>query len=321
MTKKFLIIQTAFIGDVILATSVLESLKHSFPDGQIDVLIKKENAPILKDNPQIHELFLLDKSKKFRSIFALIRVFRKRKYDSIINLHRFASSGLISILSGAKETRGFRNNPFAAFYTKKTSHEIKQGIHEVDRNMELISDLVSKEIRMPDLRISDGEYSKVKMYQNIPYYCLAPSSVWKTKEAPTHIWESTIQQLSRNECRIYLLGAPNDFQKCEQLRNMSASDKIVNLAGKLSLKESAALIKGAVRTFVNDSAPLHLASSVNAPVTVFFCSTSPSFGFGPLSNEAKIVEVTNLECRPCGLHGKRACPKGHFKCGNELELG
>ncbi|NBR16196.1 MAG: glycosyltransferase family 9 protein, partial [Crocinitomicaceae bacterium] len=72
--------------------------------------------------------------------------------------------------------------------------------------------------------------------------------------------------------------------------------------------------------YVNDSGPLHFASAMNAPVSAFFCSTSPTFGFGPLSDDSEIIEVQNLDCKPCGLHGHSACPKGNFRCGNELDL-
>ena len=74
-------------------------------------------------------------------------------------------------------------------------------------------------------------------------------------------------------------------------------------------------------TFTNDSAPLHFASAVNAPVTAIFCSTIPEFGFGPLSDVAHTIETEEkLLCRPCGLHGKKACPQGHFKCADiEIE--
>jgi len=71
--------------------------------------------------------------------------------------------------------------------------------------------------------------------------------------------------------------------------------------------------------FVNDSAPMHLASAVNAPVTAIFCSTVPSFGFGPLSEKSIVIETKEkLDCRPCGLHGFKACPKGHFKCAYSI---
>ena len=73
--------------------------------------------------------------------------------------------------------------------------------------------------------------------------------------------------------------------------------------------------------YVNDSAPLHIASAMNAPVTAVFCSTVPSFGFGPLRENGRVVETPeDLDCRPCGLHGHRECPKGHFRCALGIEV-
>jgi len=87
-----------------------------------------------------------------------------------------------------------------------------------------------------------------------------------------------------------------------------------------SLLQSAALMKGAIMNYVNDSAPLHLASAMNAPVTAVFLSTVPQFGFTPLSDNSSVCETSlDLPCRPCGLHGKGACPEGHFKCA-EIEV-
>jgi heptosyltransferase-2 len=91
------------------------------------------------------------------------------------------------------------------------------------------------------------------------------------------------------------------------------------MAGNLTFLESAALMKGAKMNFTNDSAPMHLASAVDAPVTVVYCSTIPGFGFGPLSTNSNIVEVREkLSCRPCGLHGRRSCPEKHFKCALDI---
>ena len=106
MAKKYLIIQTAFIGDVILATPLIESLKKSNSKNRIDVLVKKENSSVLKNNRNIDSVFTLDKSKKIHSIFSLIRKFRENEYDTVINLHRFASSGIITSLCRAKEKDG-----------------------------------------------------------------------------------------------------------------------------------------------------------------------------------------------------------------------
>ena len=119
MKKKFLIIQTAFIGDVILATPIINNLYNCGIPIEIDVLVKKENASVLKNHKQINALFTLDKSSKLRSSFNLIRQFRKNEYDVVINLHRFASSGIITACSGASTKIGFDKNPLSMFYNKK----------------------------------------------------------------------------------------------------------------------------------------------------------------------------------------------------------
>jgi heptosyltransferase-2 len=100
----------------------------------------------------------------------------------------------------------------------------------------------------------------------------------------------------------------------------SASKKIINLSGELGFLASAALQQKAVLNYVNDSAPMHFCSAVNAPVVAIYCSTIPAFGFGPLSTHCFIVETQEqLACRPCGLHGKKQCPLGHFNCAHTIE--
>jgi len=119
--------------------------------------------------------------------------------------------------------------------------------------------------------------------------------------------------------KIYLLGGKDNFDECELITNNSKNKNAIVLAGKLSFLQSAALMKGATMNYVNDSAPMHFASAMNAPVTAVYCSTIPGFGFGPLSDISHIVEIEKpLSCRPCGLHGYKACPKSHFKCAKEI---
>ena len=95
----------------------------------------------------------------------------------------------------------------------------------------------------------------------------------------------------------------------------------MNLAGRLSFLASAALQKKAVLNYVNDSAPMHFASAVNAPVVAVYCSTLPDFGFGPLSDNSFIVQTNeSLTCRPCGIHGKKQCPLKHFDCAKTIKM-
>ena len=109
------------------------------------------------------------------------------------------------------------------------------------------------------------------------------------------------------------------MELCEKIRNNSPH--VENLCGKLNLLDSAALMINAKRVIVNDSAPLHLASANNAKVTALFCSTIKEFGYYPLSSDSIVLEVEEkLSCRPCGLHGKKACPLVHFKCGYDVSV-
>ena len=317
-TKKILIIQTAFLGDVILATPLIESLSAHFPSAQIDFLLKKGNEALLEEHPKLRRVLIFDKSKKRKSLLDLIKEIRKEEYDLVLNLHRFASSGLITVLSGAKETRGFSKNPFSFLFSKRFQHSINNGQHEVDRNISLITDITDIQQRRPQLYPRTSDLDFVSQWKNEPYYCLAPASVWFTKQAPPAIWQYVMEKFDEEGIQFYLLGGPADHELCEDIKVFSQRNNVHNLAGKLSLMQSAALMKDAKRNFVNDSGPLHIASAGNAPVSAFFCSTTPEFGFGPLSDDSSVIEVKDLACRPCGLHGHKACPKGHFQCGNGL---
>jgi heptosyltransferase-2 len=326
--KRILIIQTAFLGDVILATPVVSELKRIFPSAEIDMLVKKGNESLLQNNPNIRYCVTFDKSKgKYRSMIQLIKQFRSQEYDLVINLHRFASSGIIAGFSGAKKKYGFKKNPFSFMYSKTFSHEIGfaaasgggNGTHEVERNLSIIQEFGAVGLKRPELYPTKGQFDKVRPFQNTPYFCFAPASVWFTKQLPKEKWIELIQRYS-NQGRIILLGGKDDRNLCEEIIQSSKIRNGLNLAGELNLLESAALMKSAKRNFVNDSGPLHIASAMNAPVTAFFCSTIPAFGFGPLSEDSAIVQVDNLACRPCGLHGHKACPKNDFKCGNEITI-
>ena len=319
--NRFLVIQTAFIGDVILATSVVEKLYQFYPESKIDFILRKGNEGLLSNHPFINEVIIWDKKdKKLDNLKTITKGVKKSNYDVVINLHRHASSGLITAFSGAKQKVGFKKNPLSFSYTKKFDHKIGDGTHEIERNQQLITGFTDKEAVLPKLYPANKDYSKVEEFKKNEYVCIAPTSVWFTKQLPKQQWAKLIDKVN-DKLPVYLLGGPIDAEECETIKQLSKNKNVVNLSGKLSFLESAALMQNAKMNYVNDSAPLHIASAMNAPVTAYFCSTTPSFGFGPLSDNSKIIEVKeNLDCRPCGLHGKKECPKGHFDCGFKIEL-
>ncbi len=320
---QFLVIQTAYIGDVVLATGIIEKLHLHFPDAQIDFMVRKGNEGLLKDHPFLREVLVWNKQEgKIKNLLKLLRYIRTRKYDKVINVQRFAATGLLTAFSGAKETIGFDKNPFSRFFTRKIKHIISDGVttrHEIERNNELVKDFTGDDIMKPRLYPSPADEEAVKQYQQSPYITISPASVWFTKQYPVDKWIQFLQQLTAGT-RVYLLGGPGDADMAEKIKQAVPQLSVTNLCGKLNFLQSTALMKYAAMNYVNDSAPMHFASAVNAPVTAVYCSTLPSFGFGPLSDKRFIVEVLEpLPCRPCGLHGRKACPLGHFKCANNIK--
>jgi len=323
LVKKILLIQTASIGDVILATPVLEKLYDLFPSANIDILLKKGNETLFNNHPFLNNIIVWDKHQhKYGNLFKLLRQIRKRKYDLVINIQRFTSSGLLTAFSKARQTVGFSKNPVSFLFSKRVRHHIKStnGLHETDRNLSLVSFLSSDANYRIKLYPSGRNYAKVSQYKTVPYITIAPASLWFTKQYPLEKWTEFLETIP-DHIYVYLIGGHADQMLCEAIISSTGHSLCLNLAGKLGFLDTAALMRDAVMNYTNDSAPLHLASSVNAPVTAIFCSTVPAFGFGPKSDNAAVVETgLSLPCRPCGLHGYSSCPEKHFKCALTINV-
>ncbi|MBD2767386.1 glycosyltransferase family 9 protein [Hymenobacter sp. BT664] len=338
-----LLIQTAFIGDVILLTALLEHLHQTEPATPVDVLVRRGNESLLAGHPHVRQVLVWDKKhRKYANLWQLLGRIRATGYGRVVTLQRFASTGFLTAFSGAPERVGFAKNPFSRFFTRRVRHVIGDGTHEVARNLSLLDPAFNEEsgtkhaawsggnaptldarsaLPPPRLYPSAADEALATAYAAAgPYVCLAPTSVWFTKQYPEEKWRELLLALPA-ELRVYLLGGPPDAAACERLAAASNRENVSSLAGKMNLLASAALMRGAVMNYVNDSAPLHLCSAVGAPVTAVFCSTVPEFGFGPLSPVSFVVQTTEpLECKPCGLHGHGACPLGHFRCAYTIEV-
>ena len=310
---------------MVLATGIVEKLHSSFPDAEIDFLLRKGNEGLFERHPFLKRILIWNKKDgKYKNLLRLLKQIRTTGYDKVINLQRFGASGFLTAFSGAKEKRGFEKNPFSFFFTKSFPHDITSNKgekyrHEMERNHSMIADFTDAKPMKPHLYPSEKDFEKVKDYISSSYITVAPASVWFTKQFPKEKWTEFLDNVV-NE-KVYMLGGKADVNLCSEIASKSQNKNIEILAGKLSYLETVALMKTAKMNYTNDSAPMHFASSVNAPVAAIFCSTIPEFGFGPLSDESYIIEDReNLICRPCGLHGRRNCPLGHFKCGYDIQI-
>lgn len=306
-----------------LATGIIEKLHSFFPEAAIDFLVRKGNESLLANHPYLHEVLIWDKKEgKLKDLRRLLRLIRGTGYDKVINVQRFTATGVLTAFSLATEKIGFDKNPLSALFTTKVKHVISSSDHpkhEIERNNDLIAHFTDSTVFKPRLYPAAADYAAVDTYKQGPYICIAPSSVWFTKQYPAGKWVAFIQQLS-SRFRVYLLGAGSDKIVCDEIIRACPGKTVINLCGQLSFLQSAALMKDAAMNYVNDSAPMHFASSVNAAVTAVYCSTIPSFGFGPVSDTSFIVQTSEpLACKPCGLHGRKACPLGHFKCAYTIK--
>lgn len=321
--KKILIIQTASLGDVILSTPIIGKLSHFFPEAKIDFLLKKNYEALFYGHPLLNQVLVWDKSKqKYKNLARLLRQIKKTEYDLVVNVQRFASSGLITALSGAKMKIGFSKNPFSIFFSRRIQHNIgkkKENPHETVRNLKLIESITDKSSYSVKLYPSKTDYAKVSQFKTRKYITVSPASLWFTKQFPKEKWIEFVKETDPG-LQIFFLGSVKEKQLCENIIIESNRMNCLNLAGKLSYLESAALMEHAAMNFVNDSAPMHLASAMNAPTSVIFLSTIPEFGFGPLADKSVIIQTNkNLNCRPCGLHGWKQCPEKHFECATTIE--
>ncbi len=326
--QKICVIQTAFIGDVVLSTALLESIHLRYPNATLDMIVRKGNEALFANHPFINELIIWNKQKqKYKHWWAVLKFIRKQRYDALVNVQRFAATGLWTAFSKAKMKIGFDKNPVSFLFTHVVKHQERQvGLHEIHKNHALIEVMDAlMPFCKPRLYPSTADFEKVASLQSEPYICIAPASVWYTKQFPIAQWVHFLNGLDFAG-KVYIIGGPGDKNLGDQIiqainEHAKIRNRVFNLAGQLSFLSSAALQQKAVLNYVNDSAPMHFSSALNAPVVAIYCSTIPDFGFGPLSDQSFIVQTPKaISCRPCGLHGKKDCPLGHFDCALSIQM-
>ncbi|EQA46069.1 lipopolysaccharide heptosyltransferase II [Leptospira broomii serovar Hurstbridge str. 5399] len=321
MTENILLIQTAFLGDLILTTPLFREVKRKYPRSKLTVIVNKGTESVLEANPWIDEIIPLDKKVIKSSMFGFWNFtleIRKRKFTLCIVPHFSFRSSLIAWRSRAPRRIGYKTAGFSFLLTERKSRPIK-GPHEVDKLLSLLySEEELKSVsRRPELFWKEEsvkgiqEILKKKNLEKGKYVLIAPSSVWETKRMPAEKFREVGKSLKdKTGLQIVLTGGKGDIPLCEEV----GSGFAINLAGQTTLQEMSYLMSGAALLVTNDSSPIHFASAFDVPTLAVFGATVPDFGYTPLATRTFISEIQGLPCRPCGIHGGRVCPEGHFRC-------
>lgn len=320
-----LVIQTAFLGDVVLTTPLI---RHLAARGPVDVVTTPAGATLLARNPDVRETIVFDKrgaARGVRGLVRLARALRTRRYATAYLAQASMRSGALALLARVPERVGFATASGRRLYTRTVP--FRDDLHHAERLLRLALDADAETAPRAALRpalypdADDARAAEALLADAglgaRPIVALAPGSVWATKRWPSYA-ELAAGLAPRAD--VVVVGAAADGALAMEIvtRVRAAGGAAADATGRLSLLGSAALIARACALVTNDSAPLHLASATGTPTLAIFGPTVPEFGFGPLAPVAAVVGHDALPCRPCDRHGPQRCPLGHWRCMRDV---
>lgn len=329
---KILVLRFSSLGDIVLTTSVLRFLKRQYPQGEIHYATKEAFKDVLEYNPNIDKLLLLNNKVKEKNEKQLIDSLKKNApYDIIIDLHSSLRSYKICKLVPSKKVSRFRKPYFRRFLLVNLKINLLKKYPDVTTRYLLAASMPFDEAsllknKVPNISIPKALENRAnflpKQEKNI-ILSVAMGSQWFTKKWPTKFYAQTIRQIDKElgaKLKIILLGAENEVNDAKGLSSLlpkSLSGKVDDRTGKLSILETASIIKNSHILLCNDSGLMHIAACFNTKIFGIFLSTVPELGFLPPSNQFTLIQE-RVHCAPCTTKGKRQCPKKHFLCAKNI---
>ena len=294
---KILIIHTAFIGDIVLSTPLIQKLKDLYPKSEIDYLTLPTNQSVLYNNPNLNEIILYDKKGKDKGIkgfLKVLKILKQKKYDYAVIPHRFIKSILLAKLAKIPDIVGFDVATGSSLLDKKVHYDMKK--HEVER----LLNLVEYEGEKIPVRIYPAKenFVKIEKMLTISGYTgkkeqklilVAPGSQRPEKMWPIEKYREVIQKLKKNE--NYFIGITGSKSEKELPLNFEKDKNVIDFRGEISLVEFGALISKADVVVGNDSSPIHIASGFEKPFVIgIFGPGKRSLGFFPWTEKSNVIE-------------------------------
>lgn len=319
VARPSLVIQTSFLGDVVLTTPLLT---HLAARGAVDVLTTPAGGALLDGHPAVRRVIRYDKRGAQRGLGGLRTLaaeLRAERYGAAYLAQGSWRSAALAWLARIPVRTGFDTSAGALLYSTRVPY--RQERHHAERLFRLAAPDMSVPVPAPSLVPRDTDRAAVTAllatapFGTAPFVVLAPGSVWATKRWPG--FAALVTQLPPGY-GIVVVGGAEDRALAQALV-AAAPERVLDATGTLSLLASAEVIGRAAGVVTNDSLPQHLASAMGTPTVTIYGPTLPAFGFGPLAPRRAIVEhAPGLECRPCSAHGPQQCPRAHFRCMREI---
>ena len=314
---KVLIVRFSSIGDIVLTTPIVRCLKQQVNNVEVHYLTKDSFKSVLDKNPYIDFLHTIK-----NDLSEIIPTLKKENFDYVVDLHRNFRTLKLKKKLGVKS---FSYNKLNWEKFLLTFFKINKlpNTHIVNRYFKTIESLgFSNDNKGLDYFIDSLDEVNIKEVLPIEFMtgfnALVVGGSYFTKQIPQNKLNEICLQ---SKLPLVLLGGKDDFEIAESVFH-NHKNKTINLCGKLKLNQSASIIKQSVKVITSDTGLMHIAAAYKKDIISVWGNTIPEFGMGPYlaGEESQIIEVKNLSCRPCSKLGYKKCPKGHFKCMNDLDF-
>lgn len=327
--RRILIIKPSSLGDIVHALPILAALREKYPQAHIAWIVANSFASLLEGHPLLDEVIRFDRVRygrmwrspsAFVDFWRFVRDVRRKRFDWVIDLQGLIRSGLLSYFSGARRRIGFADaRETASFYYNQRVRPPHTAEHAVDRVIAL-GEEIGLRMRPPQfpLAIRDVERTTVRglvqdrSASNAPIVAVIPGARWPSKLWLADRYAVVSRRLTESGFRCMLLGAPGERELANEIRE-KAGVEFIDLVGRTTLRELAALLELSHAVVCQDSGPMHIAAALEKPIVAVFGPTNPK-RTGPYAPTARLPRVP-LECAPCY---RRVCPLGHHRCMTDL---
>lgn len=320
---RSLVIQTSFLGDVVLTTPLIEAIGAR--RGAVDVVTTPAGAPLLANHPRVRQTIVYDKRGADAGVGGFRRLaarLRDEAYAVAYLAQGSVRSAMLAVVARIPERIGFDTSAGRRLYTRTVAY--RPEVHHAERLWRLA------EFRPPDEaelrpRLFPGAEERAAVdallaehgvRRDAMLVAMAPGSQWGTKRWPYYAELATRLTTEWPGARLAVVGSADDGPLAREIA--AAAPPTIDATGRLSLLASTELLSRCAVLVTNDSSPQHLASAANTPTVTVFGPTVPEFGFGPLATRSATLGHPALACRPCDPHGPQRCPLRHWRCMREL---
>lgn len=338
MSAPILVVQTAFLGDLLLSTVLLREIRRARPKAPIHLVCRRGFGTLMKGLGLIDEVHEIKKgdSSTYKDAHSELE---KHRFEWILCPHPSIRSAQFVQGLFAGQTISFTRGWNALHFSKTVmSPDLPDPLRQLSLLKPVVPHLEERMAKWGGIdwnaKSTEGFLTEVpdelsmemksRLLRESPVtpvaprsWVLFPGSVWPTKQWPEEHYEALAQKLIAENVQILWLGGPDEKEVCQRLAERLPRTR--SLAGQLSLWESLVVLSRAEGVIANDSGGQHMAAIAGAPVLSIFGPTVLEFGFRPWARMTAVAERAELFCRPCGPHGSRRCPRGSHECLTQLE--